>query len=198
MNKKLIKYLLVIFIFILAIVFINLKNNIFKQGWVFDKIVDKTIYFSSGRQFNIDLYDMKYVGQLQTKNKSPYLILSGRDCYECDENISIYIYSPYSGLIKGKWVVNRYTYPGKEHDYEDNKILFESRMFYGSCLKGRGDSIVWIRKEHNDKENFENSTYILEVANDDFKETILKNDSLLDEVIKNCNELPGIDYFPEP
>ncbi|MFA6023588.1 MAG: hypothetical protein WC781_05860 [Candidatus Pacearchaeota archaeon] len=190
-----IKYIFLILIVALLLILIVKP----KQEWIFDKIVGQTIYFSNDKQFKIDLYDLKYIGQLQIKNKTPYFILAGRSCQDCDENISINIYSPYNGLLKNNGMLTRYSYPGKEYDYIDHKLLFESRMFYGNCFKKGENSVVWVQKQLNDENNFEANTFILEIVKDNIQETILKDDlSLLDELIKNCNELSGIESVSEP
>ena len=189
------KYLLLTLVVIMFI-FLALRS---KQEWIFSKVVDQTIYFSNGRQFKINLYDLKYIGQLHRKSSIPFLNLAGRGCMECDENLAIYIYSPISGLIKNKGMVVRYSYPGREHDYSENKIIFESRMFYGDCLKNNIDSIVWLQKTLNSQNNFEDSAFVLEPKGEDLKETILKGfDVPIIQTNNKCNELTGMDFSPEP
>jgi len=189
-----IRYILLILIVVIFLIIIVKP----KQKLVFDKIVDQAIYFSNGKQFETNLYDLKYIGQLQTKNKVPYLILSGRTCQECDENISIYVYSPSDGQMKNESERQRYSYPGKEFNYSNNKLVFESRMFYGKCLSDDRDSVVWIQKELNNENKFEIKTFIIEVIEDKLKETIMDDNLLINDLIKNCNELPGIDIVSEP
>lgn len=170
-----------------------------KEVWKFEKVVGQTIYFSNAKQFKTNLYDLKYIGQLKTENKAPYLILSGRSCTDCDENISIYIHSPSDGQMKSETEQSRYAYPGKEYDYMDKSLLFESRMFYGDCLKGKGSCVIWVQKQLNEKGVFENNTFILEIFNDNLKETTIKNDALLKDLLNNkCTELSGIEITSEP
>jgi len=65
--------------------------------WIFDKVRAHTLEFKNGKSYNTDLYDLKYIGQVANNNKAPFLIFSGRECLECDANISIYIHSPANG-----------------------------------------------------------------------------------------------------
>jgi hypothetical protein len=79
-------------------------------------------------------------------NKTPFLIFSGRDCDECDANISIYIHSPSNGHLKIENGENRYGFPGSERDFENKNILYKARAFYGQVLPGiRG--VIWYQKQ---------------------------------------------------
>ena len=92
----------------------------------------------------------------------------------------------------------RYSYPGREHDNE-NKIAFESKMFYGKCLKNDTDSIVWLQKTLNNENHFDESAFILEPKGEDLKETILKGSDIpIINANTECNELAGKDYTHEP
>jgi len=177
----------------------NLNEKPDSSNWYFDKIIGQTIYFKFNKQFKTNLYDLKYIGQLKTKSKAPYLILSGRNCNECDENISIFIHSPSDGPMKNEARQTRYSYPGKELDYATNKLIFESRMFYGDCLNNKNESVVWLQKNLNEKGVFENELLTVEVINDSLKETSKKVDSLnFEKYIPKCKELPGTSMTSEP
>src|SRR5882672_8393421 len=78
-----------------------------------------------GSKFKTSLYELKVIGQLKTEYKLPYHILSGRGCQECDEHTSIYIHSPSDGPMKGEAGEPRFTYPGRETNYEDGSSLNE-------------------------------------------------------------------------
>lgn len=93
----------------------------------------------------------------------------------------------------------KYTYPGKEYDYLDKSLLFESRMFYGNCMKNKGSCVVWTQKSKNEKGLMENSIFLVEVDEDKLVESKLSYDNkIVNELIKNCKELPGIDVTSEP
>jgi hypothetical protein len=166
--------------------------------WIFDKVVDKTIYFKFNKKFTTNLYDLKYIGQLTTKNKAPFLILSGRGCDECDANISIYIHSPSDGPMKDESAQPRYGYPGKEIDYANGDLISESRMFYGDCLNNR-NSVIWLQKTLMENGKFESSIFSAEIVDGKLKETSKVVDSLsLKNYIPKCKELPGTKFTSEP
>ena len=169
------------------------------SAWYFEKVVGQTLYFKNNKTFKTNLYDLHYIGQLKAKHKAPYMILSGRNCNECDENISIFIHSPSDGPMKNEAEQIKYRYPGKELDYATNKLIFESRMFYGDCMANTNDCIVWVQKKLNDKGVFENSTLTVEVNNDKLKESTESKDSLtLKKLFPKCKELPVINVTSEP
>jgi hypothetical protein len=171
-----------------------------KPEWQFEKVDGSTIFFKNGQKVKTTLFDLRYIGQLATKHKAPYLILSGRSCTACDENISIYIYSPSDGEMKSGGKQPRYSYPGKEMDYMTKELIFESKMYYGNCLNPETPSVIWVDRTLNGK-NWDNSLFILSIENDDIHEKEIKNENeikqLLSKVIK-CKELPGTIMTSEP
>jgi len=173
----------------------NLQNN----EWEIAKVEDKTLLFSNGKSFKTSLFDLKYIGQLQTKKKAPYLILSGRSCKDCDENISIYIWSPDDGEMKSGGQQPRYSYPEKEEDYLTNELVYGNRMFYGSCLGT--ESCIWVQRSLNKNKTWKNSVFMVKVQNDTLREIKLNESAelneLLGKVIK-CSELPGTVNTTEP
>jgi hypothetical protein len=167
--------------------------------WYLEKIIEKTLYFKNNKTFRTNLYDLHYIGQLKAKHKAPFLVLSGRSCKECDENLSIFIHSPSDGAMKNEANQIRYSYPGKEFDYATNSLIFESRMFYGNCVSNKEDCIVWVQKKINNNGLFENSILTVQVNNDELKESIENVDSLnLRRFLPKCKELTGIDVTSEP
>jgi hypothetical protein len=91
--------------------------------WIFEKVAGSVLKFKNGKEFNTHLYDLNYIGMVPNGNKTPFLIFSGRDCDECDANISIYIHSPSNGHLKIENGENRYGFPGSERDFENKNIL---------------------------------------------------------------------------
>ena len=170
-----------------------------KNSWEVISVKDKKIYFRNGKHLNTRLYDLKYIGQLPSNNKAPYIIISGRSCENCDENISIYIHSPSDGEMKSHGKQIRYSYPGKELDAETNELVFESKMYFGDCLEKYPNSVIWNQKFLNDQNKWEKSVFIVQVYNDTLKEINIKNTSILDEIKKGtaCQEVEGIKMISE-
>lgn len=197
-----IKYLVVIFLFLALgsyLILTNKNNNSNINNWKFEKVSGQTLYFSNNLKYIVDLYDLKYVGQLRTESDSPLFIVSGRGCSQCDENIAIYIYSPKTGLVKENGKPIKYSYPGREFDYVNNKPTFESKMFYGKCLDKNKDSIVWFQKDFNQDGIYKETSFVLGIIGEDIKESIIKDNSLsVDQISKSCTELSGIDVTASP
>lgn len=171
-----------------------------KKPWDVVLVREPIIYFRNQEILRTYLYDLKYIGQLQSGNKAPYLIMSGRSCKDCDENTSIYIHSPDDGEMKSYGEQPRYSYPGKEYDYLTNDLVFESRMLFGDCLQDYPNSVVWIQKFINDQNDWEKSTFIVQVHNEKLREINIVDESIFNEVEKSpsCQELEGIDTVSEP
>jgi hypothetical protein len=101
------------------------------NGWNIQSVTGSTLKFKNGDTYDPNLYQLKYIGQIPNDNKAPFLIFSGRNCDECDANISIYIHSPANGKLVVGNGENTYAYPGKQTDFESKKLVFEGRVFMG-------------------------------------------------------------------
>jgi hypothetical protein len=164
--------------------------------WKVKKIYGKNIYFENGKILTTNLYNLRYIGQLPAIAKAPFLILAGKDCKECDENLSIYIQSPSDGPLKQKPV--RYSYPGTEYDYENKDVNIECRFFYGKLTNGRYGAL-WIQNEKNESGKYNKSVFKVELIKDVLKESTSNYDSsTVNLLIKSCKELPGIKTTSEP
>lgn len=166
--------------------------------WVFKEIKGDTIFFNNGKFFKTGLFELKYLGQLNTKNKLPYLVLSGRQCDECDENTSIYIHSFSDGLLRQQGQQNRYMYPGKLLDYMSNKCIFESKLFIGDCYSK--NSLVWRQLYYDESENvIADSLFFVEIIADSIIEnTIQTTPKTKIKSNNNCKEINGIIQSTEP
>jgi len=157
-----------------------------------------------GSRFTTSLYGLKVVGQLRTSKKLPYFILSGRSCYECDENISIYIHSPSDGPMKNEAEQRRFLYPGRETDYRDGKPLYEARMFFGDCIPSQPNAVVWFQRQLGDDKKWHEGVFLVTVKDDSLTTQELRHDlptlgNARDAVQKgNCHELAGVDRPSEP
>jgi len=147
---------------------------------------------------------MKVVGQLHTSKKLSYFILSGTTCTDCDENISIYIYSPSDGPMTDEGDLQSYPYPGQETDNESGKVDYEGRMFYGNCLPTHPNAVVWFDRTLGDDKKWRDDVLIAEVKNDDLVITQLHSglpklsDAQAAVRTGQCHELPGIRTVGEP
>lgn len=170
--------------------------------WSFDKVRAQTLQFKSGKSYKTDLYDLKYIGQIANSNKAPFLIFSGRECSECDANISIYIHSPANGHLNVQNGENRYGFPGTIRDYENNQPVSRSRVFYGQVLpdiKG----VIWYQEELTVKNTWQKSTFLVNLTDGTKKETKTKGEEklkLTQQLVAQglCKEIKGMDITSEP
>lgn len=170
--------------------------------WIFDKIAAQTLQFKNGKSYNTDLYDLKYIGQVANSNKAPFLIFSGRDCFECDANISIYIHSPANGHLRVQNGENRYGFPGTEKDYENNRPISKSRVFYGQVLPGI-KGVIWYQEELTVKNTWQKSTFLVSLNDGVKKEIKSKGVEKLKLTLQllaqgSCKEIKGVETTSEP
>lgn len=163
-----------------------------------------TLTLPDGSKFKTTLYNMKVVGQLRTTKKLPYFVLSGTTCTECDESISIYIYSPSDGPMKNEAEQPRYAYPGRETDYETGKPVYEARVFWGDCLSTHPNAVIWFERGIGDDKKWHSGVRVAEVKNGALVVSRLRGQppKLADvqEAVQHgqCQELRGIDGPGEP
>lgn len=176
------------------------------KGWIPKKIEDKIIYFDNGKSFDTQLYQMKYLGQLKTKKKAPYLVLGGFQCSECDANYCIFIHSPNDGpILKHHSSPHSYLYPGRLEvvgDVDISDQIYETRTFIGDCLPGRSNAVIWYITKHEQGIS-ENSVLIVYIDElDSLKEIELKsnlpNINITLEMVKanKCHEIEGANFPP--
>ena len=172
------------------------------DDWLFDKVDDKALKFKNGKVFNTNLYSLKYIGQIANDNKAPFLIFSGRDCNECDANISIYIHSPSNGHLNVENGENRYDFPGTERDLENNKPVLKSRAFYGQVLPGI-KGVIWYQDQLMENKTWQKSIFLVSLNGGAKKETTSKDVEKLKLTLQllkqgSCKEIKGVDYTSEP
>ncbi len=175
------------------------KDN---SNWVFEKVNNSKLFFKGGQTFETNLFDLEYIGQVSADNKAPYLIFSGRDCNECDANISIYIHSPSDGKLVVDHGQNRYQYPGTENDYETDSVLYISRAFYGQVLESF-KGVIWYENRLLENGQMGRSVFLSYIDNGSLKDTTYEDNGKIGETINLlkkglCNEIVGRQYTSEP
>lgn len=177
----------------------QIKNG---DEWIFDKIAGRVLKFKNGKAYNTELYNLSYIGQITNGSNAPFLIFSGRDCDECDANTSIYIHSPANGHLNVQNGENSYTFPGTEKDYENNKPVFKSRVFYGQVLPGV-KGVIWYQEQLMENNSWQKSTFLVNLDGGVKKETTSKGVEKLKLTLQllaqgSCKEIKGVDYTSEP
>ena len=170
--------------------------------WIFNGINGSTLKFKAGKQFNTNLYELKYLGQVENGHKAPFLIFSGRGCDECDENISIYIHSPSDGNLNVQDGKNRCEYPGTEKDYESDSLVYKARAFFGEVLPGI-KGVVWYQQQLMEDNSLQNSVYLVNLNKGITKDPVIRYTDgvkLTLQLLKkgHCQEIKGLDYKSEP
>lgn len=164
---------------------------------------DSTIILVDKFFNKISLYDKKLQGTIEL-DSNIWLIISGSECTECDENNSIFLYPMIIGKMdtdKGKM---KFSYPGKVYYYEDESLMFETRTFYGKCFSKGNKVIVWVQKNLLDSGEWEKSIFYVELSNHDFKEFRLpysevKLIEIEHQIQQNlCIEIEGYEQTSEP
>lgn len=177
-------------------------ENFTEADWIFDKTQDSKLIFKGGQTFETSLFELEYIGQLSADNKVPYLIFSGRDCNECDANISIYIHSPADGKLIIDHGQNRYQYPGTEKDYETDSVLYSSRAFYGQVLENT-NGVIWYENKLLENGKMGRFVYLSRIDKGSLKDTTYEDNGKIGETINLlkkglCNEIVGRQYTSEP
>ena len=193
-------------IILFSIIFLgNCKSQtMMKNDWESVKVKNQTLVFGNGVKFKTNLYDLKYIGYLNSGKEFPYFVFSGRTCQNCDENISIFIHSPSDGPIHKETKLKRYLFPGRLYDMETGKLILESRAFIGNCLPEKSNIVIWYQNSLDELGKWKKSVYIVEVSGNKLEEYMI-TDSLPDIEVtlklvskKICYEIPGLNQTTEP
>jgi hypothetical protein len=172
------------------------------DNWIFDKVDSSKLHFKNSKFFDTHLYELKYIGQINSQNKAPFLIFSGRDCNECDANISIYIHSPSDGPLTVEYGQNRYHYPGTERDYETDSLTCISRAFYGQVLENT-NGVIWYEKRLLENGKMGNRIFLSKVDKGFIKDTLYEDNGTIEQTISLfkkglCKEIKGKQFSSEP
>ncbi len=173
------------------------------KSWNILKTEGSFLIFDDGRRINTRIYEMNYLGSLTDSKGFPYFVLSGRTCKECDENIAVFIVNP-KNEVRPVSELPKYTYPGREYDYENNQLKFESKLFIGNCINSYDKSfcLIWLQKSINSSNKSDSSMFIVDVYNDTLRERIIKpqtreyNKNI--QLLRNCKEIKGKEITSEP
>jgi hypothetical protein len=172
------------------------------KGWTFDKVKGAVLMFKEGKQFDTKIFEVKYIGQITSGSKAPYLLFTGRDCDECDASISLYIQSPDDPYYSDENESERYALPGKEKDFESDSLIYKSRAFYGQILPGV-KGVVWYQQDLMRDNSWKKSTYLVSLEKGLKIDTMIKAWDKMPETLKllkqwACKEIAGSTYHSEP
>lgn len=174
-----------------------------QKSWNVLRTEGTFIIFDDNSHINTQLYEVSYIESLTDSKGIPYFVLSGRTCKECDENIAIFLFS-LGDTVSPLSDLHKYTYPGKEYDFENNKLSFESKLFIGNCITSDDKSVclIWLQKFINNSNSLDSSMFIVDIFNDKIRERNIKSQTQEYKSnlhhLKNCREIKGIETTSEP
>lgn len=125
-------------------------NELKHKNWTVLTTEGSWLIFADKSRINTKLYEMSYLESISDNDDNPYFVLSGKSCKDCDENLAIFLLSP-ADTLKLLSMLPKYTYPDKEYDYENNQLIFDSKLFMGNCLISNAKSacLIWLQKTNN-------------------------------------------------
>ncbi len=160
------------------------------------------IIFNDSSRFNTHLHSMKLLRSIKDNKGTPYYVLSGRINENNVENNSIFMLT-LKDSVKDPNDFPSFTYPGREFNYLDQSLIFESKLFIG-CFSEKNDaaeSLVWVQKEVG-KERTDSSIFIVTAEDGQIRESKIPSSSpwyaKVISKLKNFKELPGMDVASEP
>ena len=171
-------------------------------SWSFKKVDSSRLLFSNAETIDTHLFELAYIGQVPMGNKAPLLIVSGRDCTGCDENLSLYMLSPSDGPLEVEDGKNRNLYPGTEKDYETGKWVYSARVFYGQVLKDT-NGVIWYESRLLENGHRTKDVYLTWIDHGVQKDTLYNYPGDLNQTLELCGkglckEIPGRQYSTEP
>jgi hypothetical protein len=163
-----------------------------------------TIILADGMRFTTSLFEVSVLGILPRVGRSPYLILAGNGCRECDAHRSIYVHSPSDGPMANEGSQVRYAYPGREFTYDTRELIYQSRMFVGDCLTQFDNTVVWFERSLHEIGTWNAGVYVVQSTPEGLVSRRLDvSEASIEQVEdrvthRRCREIPGKDYDSEP
>jgi hypothetical protein len=113
------------------------------------RIQDSVILLPNGQRWEPGLYDMKYLYTLQAPGGTPFYVLWGIGCTDCDAEYWIYILRP-GQVIDSKTALIGFTFPGRDYRMGSDSANAFRRQFFGHCLKDAPSVAVQFAHEQAD------------------------------------------------
>lgn len=144
------------------------------------------LLFSGGDSLDTHLYELHFIGQIPAKQKVPYLILSGRNCQNCNTSIALYVHSPSDGEMDGTSLGSQ-PYPGTVRDYLTESLISSTRVFYGEVIKNR-QGVIWYENESTVSGGMQRSIYLLHEVNGKLQQDLYSDTTLLSQTLALCEQ----------
>ncbi len=179
---------------VLSLLFAFWNLGIAAQAYEIDRVQEGVVYFKNQKPLKTGLVEVKPLGILRPQDSStlPFLLLAGRTCINCDQDSALFLFR-----VDGKSSTH-FVYPGKVVDPKMGQLVYESKAYFGKCLRGKGDVYVVFQKERVDRRgHMKQSAFIMEPASPYLKETLLErglpSQSSVQQMVKRkeCTEIAG-------
>lgn len=158
------------------------------------------LHFPNGRRLAPNLFYVEFLGQLPRSHRSPILILGGRDCQDCDAELSVYAI-PGDANAFGFTHEDPFPYPGTLRPGggdTDTTSYYHGRMFIGECLAEKQTVVVWFQQERDSTGHWHPNVYRLSVSGDSAKGAFMQTMPPLANTVRaartgRCLEVRGAD-----
>jgi len=147
------------------------------------------------------LFERVEIGIIQ-RDKETWHILRGRECRDCDANISLWLVKHIHLGTPEEFTSIKMAFPGEYKDYETKKPINRSRAFWGACLDNNPSTIIWVGESFNNGKSSQFTEYLVSTKSKPFVKpkmpSLSKTDIKKLETKKTCKEITGIDQLSEP
>ena len=167
---------------------------------------DTLLRFPDGSEYVSGFRNVEYIGAISGEHKSPFIIIAGHECTECDAPPSVLMRSPADGPVRDfSGLPGWHRYPGRVIAVDsDSAVIAHSRLFWGRCLPERPPGLIEYRTEFAvDRTEPQREVLITEIEGDSLLEwrrvatSRLLATTLVQVQAKQCTEVPQRD-IPAP
>jgi hypothetical protein len=105
------------------------------------------IVFSDSTSLEVPFRDAQLVLELPVPGASPWLLVAGVECSDCDAITTLWFFRAQSGVMRR--APFGYSYPGEmtEAGEEESTPYFRSRLFVGACGESTEPVAIWLEEE---------------------------------------------------
>src|SRR6266480_2117411 len=158
------------------------------------RIEDSVVVLTDGRRWEPGLYGIRHVYTLQVAGGTPFFVLNGVGCRECDGEYGLYVLRLGQRI---KWLSPPpgFAYPGRHLEMMEDSANAYRRQFFGHCLPNDSSAAVQFAHEQAEDSSWVDSIRTLVPARDSLiARSYVRTDSLARLVLqlarsKQCREL---------
>ena len=162
---------------------------------------EKTVNIATIKTY-FKLDSVRLLGSINKDNKRIVIVYGDRSLptYK-DQGLFLYPLGPVPHLDSLRSFI--FSLPGNEYDMLDS-LVYQSRVFYGSCTTKFPFSVIWLQKEKLENGNWQTGYYVVNLESQDkFSLRLNEGDINLNEILDNikqgkCKEIPGLTIHLDP